>query len=148
MKITICGSCAFINEMEKLSERLFVLGYDVKFPPTEENLPSGKKVHTLDYYAHKKKTLAGDQSFWETHQHTIRNHLKKVEWSEAVLIANYDKNGIVNYIGPNTLIEMGLAFYLGKKIFLLNPIPEISYKEEILGLQPIVLNGDLSKLGN
>ena len=41
-------------------------------------------------------------------------------------------------------MEMGVAFYLHKKIFLLNPIPEISYREEILGMKPIIINGDLS----
>jgi hypothetical protein len=64
----------------------------------------------------------------------------------VVLILNYSKKEIANYIGANTLIEMGLAFYLHKKIFLLNPIPEISYKEEILAMKPIVINGDLNKI--
>ena len=41
---------------------------------------------------------------------------------------------------------MGLAFYLKKKIFLLNDIPEMSFKEEILGMKPIVINNDLSKI--
>ena len=62
------------------------------------------------------------------------------------MIANYDKNNIKGYIGGNTLMEMGLAFFLKKKIYLLNEIPELSYKEEILGVLPIILNGDLSKI--
>ncbi len=62
------------------------------------------------------------------------------------MVCNYPKNDIDGYIGANTLIEMGLAFYLEKPIYLLNPIPEISYKEEILGMKPIVLNGDLEKI--
>ena len=76
----------------------------------------------------------------------MRTHFKKVEWSDVVLILNYDKNNIINYIGANTLLEMGLAFHINKPIYLLNPIPEISYKEEILGMKPMVLNGDLSTL--
>jgi len=43
-------------------------------------------------------------------------------------------------------MEMGLAFYLKKKIYLLNEVPELPYKEEILGVKPIILNGDLSKI--
>lgn len=39
-------------------------------------------------------------------------------------------------------LEMGLAFHLGKKIFLLNPIPDISYQEEMFGIRPTVLSGD------
>ena len=56
------------------------------------------------------------------------------------------KDGKKNYIGGNTLMEMGLAFFLKKKIFLLNQIPELSYKEEILGVKPILINGDLNKI--
>jgi len=57
-----------------------------------------------------------------------------------------DKNGIGNYIGGNTLIEMAFAHVLNKKIFLLNPVPEISYKDEIIAMQPIILNGNLEKI--
>jgi predicted RNA-binding protein with PUA domain len=41
---------------------------------------------------------------------------------------------------------MGFAHVLGKKIFLLNDIPEISYKDEIKMMQPIILEGELSKI--
>ncbi len=82
--------------------------------------------------------------FWNNHTERIRMHFNKVEWSEAVLITNYDKNNIPNYIGPNTLMEMGLAFHLGKTIFLLNPVPETAWKEEILGMRPVIINGDLN----
>ncbi len=43
-------------------------------------------------------------------------------------------------------MEMGFAYGLDKKIFLLNPVPDMPYKEEILAMQPTVLNGDLTKL--
>jgi hypothetical protein len=61
-------------------------------------------------------------------------------------VLNHEKNGIVGYIGGNTLIEMGVAFYLGKKIYLYDPIPEMSYTEEILGMKPTVIDGDLSRI--
>jgi hypothetical protein len=75
-------------------------------------------------------------------------HFDKVEWSDAILVLNYCKNGVDNYIGANTLLEMGLAFHLNKNIYLLNEIPELSYKEEILGMFPIVINNDLAKIVN
>ncbi|MDQ5961586.1 MAG: hypothetical protein QG581_507, partial [Patescibacteria group bacterium] len=43
-------------------------------------------------------------------------------------------------------LEMGLALYLRKPIYLWNPIPEISYKEELLGMWPVVLDRDLKKI--
>ena len=49
-------------------------------------------------------------------------------------------------IGGNTFLEMGLAMHLKKKIYLLNSIPEISCKEEILGMKPVIINNNLSEI--
>lgn len=58
---------------------------------------------------------------------------------------NLDKHGVRNYIGGNTLMEIGFAHVLNQKIFLYNPIPEIPYyKSEIEAVRPIVINGDYS----
>ena len=65
---------------------------------------------------------------------------------DAILVANYDKKGVKGYIGGNTLMEMGLAFFLKKKVYLLNEVPELPYKEEILGVKPIILNDNLTKI--
>jgi predicted RNA-binding protein with PUA domain len=43
-------------------------------------------------------------------------------------------------------MEMGLALFLNKKIFLLNPIPDMPSKEEIIGVNPVILDGDLTKI--
>ena len=141
MKITICGSTAFILEMEAVKKQLESLGHQVATPPVEFVDGDGKKWHTLDYYKFEKTDPFEDPSFLKNHTQRIIDHFKEVEWSEAVLVANFDKNGIAGYVGPNTLMEMGLAFYLKKKIFLLNPIPSVSWKEEILGLRPVIING-------
>ena len=54
---------------------------------------------------------------------------------------------MAGYVGGNTLIEIGLAFYLKKKIYILNNVSsEISYKQEIMGMSPVFLNGDLNKI--
>ena len=49
------------------------------------------------------------------------------------------------YVGTSSLMEMGLAYYLGKKIYLLNelPSPETArWAHEVLSFQPTILNGD------
>ena len=62
-------------------------------------------------------------------------------------MVNYSKHDIDGYIGGNTLMEMGIAKYLKKKIFLLFSISsKLFYKEEILGMKPVVINEDLSKI--
>jgi hypothetical protein len=41
---------------------------------------------------------------------------------------------------------MGIAHFLNKKIFLLNPVPELSCAVEIQLMDPVLLNGDLGKI--
>lgn len=72
-------------------------------------------------------------------------HFKKVIESDAILVTNYEKNGIPGYIGGNTLMEMTLAFVNKKPIFLLNPIDEnLGIKEEVYGMNSIFINGNLT----
>lgn len=72
------------------------------------------------------------------------NSIKK---SDAIIVCNFDKKGIKNYIGGNTLMEMGFAHVLNKKVFLLNPPPtDVSYTDEIKAMVTLVLNGDLSEI--
>jgi len=66
---------------------------------------------------------------------------------DAILVCNFDKNGVKNYVGSNTLMEIGFTHVNDKKIFLLNPIPEeVSYADEIKAMTDFVINGDLSKI--
>lgn len=144
MKITICGSTAFIKEMEAVVNILKSMDHEVEFPPVEFVDGDGKKWHALDYYKFKKSEPFDNPEFLNNHNQRIRDHFDCVKWCDVILVTNYDKNNIANYIGPNTLMEMGLAFHLNKKIYLLNPIPEVAWKEEILGIRPIIINNDFS----
>ena len=146
MKITICGSIAFIDEMLETKKKLEELGHEVMMPPTEVNDENGRPIPAKKYYAIRKISDESANWVWERKAEAIRTHFDKVVWADAVLILNYDKNNVPHYIGANTLLEMGLAFHHGKKIYLLNPIPGISYKEEILGMRPSIVNGNLSLL--
>ncbi len=147
MKITLCGSIAFINEMDTLRGALAARGHDVQMPPLTSTDHQGNAISSLEYYA-IKKAVGDDLShpFWQKYDACMRAHFQKVAWSDAVLIANYDKNGVAGYVGPNTLMEMGLAFHFNKKIFLLWPVPDMAYREEIWGMKPVVIAGDLKKI--
>ena len=84
----------------------------------------------------------------KNNQDAIREYWDLMQGADAMLVANYDKHGVKNYIGGNTFLEMGFAHVLHQKIFLLNPIPDMPYyKTEIVAMKPIVINGDLSKIG-
>ncbi|HUV80918.1 MAG TPA: hypothetical protein VMW21_00125 [Patescibacteria group bacterium] len=146
MKITICGSIAFIDEMIDIKNQLKKSGHTVEMPPIEVEDGSGNLIPAIDYYKIRRKTEGNEDWVWDRKEWAMKKHFDKVAWSEAVLILNYDKNDIKGYVGANTFLEMGLAFHLNKKIYLLNPIPEVSYKEEILGMKPIIINNDLVKI--
>ncbi len=142
MKITICASLSFTNEIKEIKERLVKQGHEVFIPDTSAMIFNGEV--TLEQIEKEKETGAiVDRAI---KQNAIRDHFEKIKKSDAVLICNYDKKGIKDYIGGNVFLEIGFAHILNKKIFFLNPIPEVSYKEEILAMQPVVLNGNLRKI--
>lgn len=146
MKITICGSIAFIDQMIDVKNQLEKSGHTVEMPPTEVEDGNGNLIPAIDYYKIRRKTEGSENWVWDRKEWAMKKHFDKVAGSEAVLVLNYDKNDIKGYVGANTFLEMGLAFHLNKKIYLLNPIPEVSYKEEILGMKPTVINNDLVKI--
>lgn len=76
----------------------------------------------------------------------IRGYFDIIKEADAVLVVNIFKKGISNYIGGNSFLEMGFAHVLEKKVFVLNDIPDMIYTDEILAMQPIVINNDLSKI--
>ena len=147
MKITICGSIAFFDEMVEAKKVLESFGHEVDLPPTEIKDEKGDLISVKEYYRlRKEENIKDDSWIWDRKKEAIICHFKKIEWSDAILVLNHEKNNIAGYIGANTLIEMGLALWLGKKIYILNEVPEIPSKEEILGMQPILISNDLSVL--
>lgn len=77
----------------------------------------------------------------------IREFWRLMQGADAVLVMNFDKHGIANYIGGNTLMEIGFAHVLNQKIFLYNPVPDIQfYKSEIEAMKPILIDRDFSRV--
>lgn len=153
MKITICGSMAFNKEMESAQEQLETLGHQIQVPELELEAPEefggGKKI----YFGKHIEENGGMDSFpanhaiWNLKENAIKDHFEKIDWADVILVINNEKRGITGYIGGNTLIEIGVAFYSKKPIYILNSISsELSYKQEILGMKPIILYGDLNKI--
>lgn len=75
---------------------------------------------------------------------------KKAQISDATLILNFDKikdhKIYENYIGGATFLEMYDSYLLNHPIFLYNPIPEGMLYDEVEGMNPIFLNGNLLKV--
>ena len=140
--ITICSSAAFFKQALEIEKQLKKMGFAVKLPYT-----AMKMKKSGDYRVSTYKTWFNDPKNYGRKTWLIKNHLRKVKDGDAVLVLNYEKKGIPGYIGGNTLIEAGIGFHYGKPVFILNPISEdLGFKEEIYGLQPIFLNGDIGKI--
>lgn len=116
-----------ITGMLQAKETLTALGYEIETP----NMQQHEYVSlTKQARIRLKHTL-------------IQEHLDKISTSDAVLIFNEEKNGVAGYIGGSTLMEMAFAYTQGIEIFVLHRAPDISYQDEIMAMQPIMLSGDL-----
>lgn len=62
--------------------------------------------------------------------------------NEIILIVNATKNGIENYIGPNSFAEIAFGFYFHKRVYLLNNIYK-PYEDELVGWKVTPLKGNL-----
>ena len=119
-------------------------GHEVDIPLYSQKILNGE-ISLEEFLRIKQKD--GDADFRKkAKEDLIKRYFRIIKDSDAILVVNIDKKGIKNYIGGNTFLEMGFAHVLNKKVFLLNNIPDVSYRDEILAMQPIILNGDLSKI--
>lgn len=136
MNIMICGSMSFAKEMIEAKRALEQYGYVVHIPTDAEIIVSGE---------HDNDDLESD--FEHCMQNDIiRVHMKMVAAADVVLFLNYKKNEMNGYVGASSLMEMGLAYYLRKPIFLLYPPPhhdKARWAHEIRIMNPIVLHGDI-----
>ena len=136
MKIMICGSMTFAKEMMDAKKKLEGLGHSIFVPSDiESHIKEPSLIDNLE--KNSKHAIEKD---------VLRNCFNLIARSDGILVLNYPKNKIDGYVGASSLMEIGLAYYLGKKIFFLNPIPssrETRWAHEIKIIQPAVINGDI-----
>lgn len=119
--IVLCGSMQVKDKIIEISKILENNGYNVLLP--------------LECMRGEDKIIAS------------RAHLERVidSKNEIILIVNAPKNGIENYIGPNSFAEIAFGFYYHKKVYLLNDIYE-PYKDELIGWGIVPLKGNIDKI--
>lgn len=136
MRIGVVGSMQYTERMIDLKNQLVALGHNAFLANLAEPFIGKNDEEKEQIKIHQKNNQDAIREFW-----------KLMQGSDAILVANFDKHGIKNYIGGNTLMEIGFAHVLNQKVFLLNPIPDIPYyKTEIEAVRPIILAGDLAKI--
>lgn len=95
----------------------------------------------LTRYQHIRDELGDDKAFTLIKNRLTKENFSNVEICDALFILNLTHRGITNYVGGNSFMEMVVAFYLKKPIYLLNDIPEgMTITEEIKSLYPIIVH--------
>lgn len=142
MRIAICASIQFTDQIKTISDELIELGQEVVIPDGAKRILDGEN----SFAEYKEKVNKGEAFQAKLKHNVIKNYYKDIKNSDAILVLNLTKKDIPNYIGGNTFLEMGFAYVLEKKIFVYNPLPEMHYSDELITFQPVVINGDLTKI--
>ncbi len=135
MKIYICCSKFFYNKISPIKEELERLGHKITLPNSYEDPFLEERIKRNSQEEHKN---------WKSDM--IKAQKEKVIKNDAILVLNYDKNSLKNYIGGATFLEMYQAWESQRKIYLLNNIPESILKDEICAFNPKILNGNLEEI--
>lgn len=130
--VAICGSMVHKPRLLEIIRQLEGAGLTVSTPEMSEAI--------VDWSSFTEEQIVERKGFF------IRRHFANIAVARTVLVCNYEKNGIENYVGTNTLMEMTAGFVYEKPLYLLNPVPDQNGREEILAMQPTVLDGSVTSL--
>jgi len=124
-QIVVCGSIQFLNEMKQCADLLRNSGFTVVLP--KEDGWESIKPEEINAY---KRVVS-------------KRHFDAIADSNtsAILVVNPQKKGLDNYIGANTFAEIAIAFYFGKKIYLLYDFYE-PYCDELQAWGCAPMQGD------
>lgn len=126
------------REMLEVKDKLIALGHEVILPHFTEEYAKLGHIDLMHSESVKNKV----------EYDLIKDYYKTISENDVILLVNNNLNGIDNYIGGNSFLEMGFAHVLNKKIYILNGLPNISFKDEIIAMHPTILNGDLAGIKN
>jgi len=127
----------FAKEQLEIKDRLEKLGHDVLVTDDIGNYvdrPTVKQDFTEELRLSREYDI-------------MRTFFNKIEKSDALLICNFPRDGVAGYLGVSALMEIGLAYYLRKKIYLLFEIDGArGYALEVAIINPTIINGDVSRI--
>ena len=129
--VVVCGSMSHFGSMCQVRKELLEDEVPVALPDVEdEDVASLDEVHYRSFVG--KAAL---------------NHLRRVRSPRtfAILVVNFDKEGIEDYIGPSTFAEIASAASHSKRIFILNEFPTV-YRDVLNAWKAVPLHGRLDSL--
>lgn len=133
MKLMIACSKHHYNKIQKIAEILEQKGHKLKMPNSYDQPFKEEEMKNLSEEEHIK---------WKAEM--MQKDEQNIKPQDGILVLNYEKKGIPNYVGGATFLEIYTAWKLNKKIFLMNPLPNCSFTDELKGINPKIINGDLS----
>ncbi len=135
MRIMICCSKRFYDQVDAVRVALEGAGHEVILPNSYEDPTKEESMRLLGAYEHNA---------WKAGM--LRLQGEKIAKSDAIIVLNLQKDEQPNYIGGATFLEIFKAFELGKIIFLWNEVPQNIFTDELLGMAPRVIFGDLARI--
>jgi hypothetical protein len=133
MKLFIACSKHFYHRIPKIQKELESYGHQISMPNSYDAPLMEEEI--------KKKGLEAHVQ-WKAEM--LKRDKQNIAPNDGILILNFQKNNQPNYIGGATFLEIFRAWEMNKKLFLYNPIPDNIFKDELIGMNPLILNGDLS----
>jgi hypothetical protein len=129
-RVVISGSITFMHQMRQIKTEFDRLGVRSIMPDDVDEL-----------------SVLDKQAYMSFKRGVSVSHINKVKHplTYALLVANFDKNGELGYVGANTFAEVSVAFSSRKRIFILGEFPR-RYADELAAWGAIALRGDLSQL--
>lgn len=129
---------SFYRELVDIEGELVSRGFTVHIPVSAQIM---KDTNDFDP-THIKDVLTSKQK----QEYIVRN-FDKIAESDSILVVNGEKHGIKGYIGANVLMEIGLAFYFKKNIYIWNPTEKDSaYNDELRAFEAVFVNQDIEKI--
>lgn len=130
-RVVVCGSMVFMPLMGRIASDLAGMGVPSVVP---EFVDSAAEFGTQDEWIAFKRQVS-------------LAHFEKIRDSRTVgiVVANFPKLGIRSYVGPNTLAEIAIAFVHGKKVWMVDGIPN-SCDDELLAWGAVDVGGNLRRV--
>lgn len=142
MIITVCASVDFYKHVNELSKALEMQGHNIIVPATALKMEASGNYKTAEY-----KTWYQNVDDFSRKKQLMDGHFDEVRKADAILVVNDEKKGIAGYIGGNVLMEMSLAYFEGKPVYVLNQVDvDHPFYEEVIGMNAIILDGDITKI--
>jgi hypothetical protein len=109
-RLVLCGSMTFFGYMRRIRDELSEFDIEVALPDAEDD---------VDHY--------DERQFEMFRRQVVQRHIGRVRSQRTIgiLVTNFDKHGIADYIGPSTFAEIATAAATNKRIFVLQDFPDV-----------------------